>query len=180
MRWSWVESMSTPVVRTDPGWGISLRIVLYSLLIFIVQAVWVSRLPYPAIRVDLMLPLMLGIAAEWSLAAGLIWALLWGYVFDALSGKFWGFHVVSYIIAVCLVHISAEKFEFQNPLYQMVVVGSCALGQAVVLWLYLLVEPQTPALDVGTWHSLMARSLVMAAVAPLVILPVTRWGRGSP
>lgn len=171
--------MSIRAVRTDPGWGISLRVVLYTISVFLVQAVWISRLPYPAIRVDLMLALMLGVATEWSLAAGLVWALLWGYVFDALSGKFWGFHVVSYVIAVCLVHISIEKFEFQNPLYQMVVVGCCALGQAVVLWLYLLVEPQTSALDAQVWQSLVIRSLVMAAVAPLVIHPIARWGKTS-
>ncbi|MCU0574877.1 MAG: rod shape-determining protein MreD [Syntrophobacteraceae bacterium] len=152
---------------------------VYTILVFLAQAVWISRLPYQAIRVDLMLPLMLGVAMEWSLAAGLLWALAWGFVFDALSGKFWGFHVVSYITAVCLVHISIEKFEFQNPLYQMVVVGACAMGQGVVLWLYLLVEPQAPTLDAAVWQSLLARSFLMAVVSPLLIYPIGRWGSGS-
>lgn len=166
-------------VRTDSGWGFSLRIVAYTLCVFLVQAVWISRLPYPSVRVDLLLPVMLGVAMEWSLAAGLVWALLWGYVLDILSGKFWGFHVLSYVVAVCLVHISIERFEFRNPLYQMVMVGGCAVGQAVVLWLYLLVEPQTSALDPRVWQSLTVRSVVMAVVAPLFIYPVNRWGRNS-
>ena len=42
---------------------------------------------------------------------------------------------------------------------------------------YLLVEPQTSALDARVWQSLMVRSLVMAAVAPLVIYPIGRWGK---
>ena len=46
--------MSVRAVRTDPGWGIFIRVVLYTISIFVVQAVWISRLPYPAIRVDLM------------------------------------------------------------------------------------------------------------------------------
>ncbi len=170
--------MNVYVGNSDPGWGASARVVLYTLFVFLAQAVWISQLPYPAIRIDLMLPLMFGVAMAWSLAAGLVWALVWGYVFDVLSGKFWGFHVVSYVVAVCLVHISLEKFEFRNPLYQMVVVGSCALGQAVVLWLYLLVEPQSVSLDAGVWQSLLFRCLVMAVASPLIIYPITRWGEG--
>jgi len=167
------------VVRTDSGWGVTLRVVLYTLSIFLVQAVWVPRLPYPAVRVDLLLPVMLGVAMEWSLVGGLVWAVLWGYVLDMLSGKFWGFHVLSYVVAVCVVHISLEKFEFRNPLYQMVVVGGCALGQGVVLWLYLLVEPQTPPLDPRVWQSLVIRSVFMGIMAPLLIHPVSWWGKSS-
>jgi rod shape-determining protein MreD len=169
-------NVNVHVGKTEPGWAASARVVLYALFVFLAQAVWVSRLPHPAIRIDLMLPLMFGVAMERSLTAGLAWALVWGYVFDAVSGKFWGFHVVSYVVAVCLVHISIEKFEFRNPLYQMVVVGGCALGQSVVLWLYLLVEPQAGSLDAGVWQNLLIRCLVMGLVSPVIIYPVTRWG----
>ena len=104
-----------------------------------VQSYWVSRLPYPELRIDLLLPLMFGIAVEWSPVLSIVWASAWGFVADALSGKFWGFHVGSYVVAICLVNITAERFEFHNPLYQMLFVGACALGQSIALCLFLLV-----------------------------------------
>jgi rod shape-determining protein MreD len=171
--------MNIPIARAESSWAATARIVLYTLFLFLAQAAWVSRLPFQALRVDLMLPLMFGVAMEWALGPGLLWALAWGFVSDTLSGKFWGFHVVSYIVAVCLVHLSVEKFEFENPFYQIVVVGCCALGQSVVLWLYLMVEPQAASLEAGVWQSLLFRCLVMAVVSPLVLYPVCRWGRSS-
>lgn len=171
--------MNIQVVKVESSWAGTVRVILYTALWFIIQAVWVSRLPYPALRVDLLLPFMFGVAMEWSLAPALLWALAWGFVSDALSGKFWGFHVVSYIVAVCLVHVSIERFEFENPFYQMVVVGSCALAQSVVLWLYLLVEPQAASLDASVLQNMLFRCLVMAAASPLILYPMSRWGRTS-
>ena len=132
----------------------------------------VSQLPQQFLRIDLLLPLMFGVAMEWSPLTGLLWACLWGYIADVFSGEFWGFHVVSYVIAVCLVNIAVEKFEFHNPFYQMCFVGACALGQSLILGLFLLFQPASPFLVLSTWHSLTLRSIVTALISPLLIYPV--------
>ncbi len=83
---------------------------------------------------------MFGVAVEWSPFLSIIWASAWGFIADTLSGKFWGFHVGAYVVAICLVNITAERFELHNPLYQMLFVGACAFGQSVALGLFLIVR----------------------------------------
>src|SRR5512142_3149846 len=110
-----------------------LRLVVYTFSILLIQAHFVTRLPYQALRADLLLPLMFGIAAEWPPTAGLLWACFWGFLADNFSGMFWGLHVGSYVMAVCLVHMASERFDCQNPFYQMCLVGLCAAGQSVAI-----------------------------------------------
>ncbi len=159
-------------VKYTVRWQYILRISAYTLLLLLMQAHWISRLPYRALRIDLMLPLMFGVAIESPPMISLGWAFLWGYVMDTLSGKFWGFHVGSYVVSICLVNIAAEKFEFQNPIYQMAFVGMCALGQSFILGLFLLFEPSGSMDFVSTWHSLAIRAFLMMIVTPMVIFPV--------
>ena len=123
-------------------------------------------------RADLLLPLMFGIATVWSPLPSLSWALLWGFVLDALSGKFWGFHVGSYVVAVCLVYAASEKFELQNPLYQMLLVGLCALGQSVVLGLFLMLEPDSLVGISSILQDLLIRSLFIMLLSPFIIYPI--------
>lgn len=148
------------------------RIAGYTFLAFLAQIYWVSRLPYPALRVDLLLPLMFGVAVEWPPILSLLWACAWGYVADVLSGKFWGLHVGSYVVAICLVNITIEKFEFHNPVYQMCFVGLCALGQSLTLGLYLLFDPAVTMDAASTWTGLLMRSLLTMAASPLLIYPM--------
>lgn len=159
--------------RSPIQWQHCLKVSLYTFLLVHVQALWVSRLPYPALRGDLLLPLLVGVAMEWPPVASLLWAFVWGFVMDTFSGKFWGFHVGSYVVAVCMVNIATEKFEFQNPLYQMAFVGLCALGQSLVLGLYLLFEPsETWVLVNAAWRSLAVRSVMITILGPLLIYPL--------
>lgn len=137
-----------------------------------VQSYWVSRLPYPELRIDLLLPLMFGIAVEWSPVLSIVWASAWGFVADALSGKFWGFHVGSYVVAICLVNITADRFEFHNPLYQMLFVGACALGQSIALCLFLLVAAPEQVAMPSIYASLLLRSVVTMIMTPLITFPV--------
>lgn len=154
------------------GWPI-----LYTLLIFVVQAQWIVRLPLLGMRVDLLLPVTFGVALQWPLLPGLLWACVWGYIADTLSGKLLGFHVLSYVVAVCLVNVSAERFELDNPLYQMGLVGGCAVGQAVVLGMFLFLDPAGSALTLSSWQSLILRSIVMTLVAPFIIYPLAGLSR---
>ena len=145
---------------------------VYTLGLLVLQAVWVSRLPYPAMRADLLLPLMFGLAITWPPLASLSWAFIWGFVVDTLSGKFWGFHVGSYVVAVCLVNAASEKFELQNPLYQMLLVGLGAFGQSLSLCLFLLLEPYTMADLPSMWKELIIRSFFIMLLAPFIIYPI--------
>lgn len=91
---------------------------------------------------------------------------------DTLSGKFWGFHVGSYVVAVCLVYAASEKFELQNPLYQMLFVGLCALGQSVVLGLFLMLEPYSLVGISPICQDLLIRSLFIMLLSPFIIYPI--------
>jgi rod shape-determining protein MreD len=123
-------------------------------------------------RADLLLPLMFGIAITWPPLASLSWAFIWGFAVDTLSGKFWGFHVGSYVVAVCLVNVASEKFELQNPLYQMLLVGIGAFGQSLSLCLFLLLEPYTMVDLSSIWKELIIRSFFIMLFSPFVIYPI--------
>lgn len=155
------------------------KVSAYTFFLLLVQAIWVARLPYPALRADLLLPMMFGIAVEWSPPLCIAWALSWGFVMDALSGEFWGFHVGSYVAAICLVNITVERFEFQNPLYQMAFVGLCALGQSVALGVYLIFSPSGAVSVASVWMSLAIRAIFIAVLAPFLIYPIWNSRRGG-
>jgi rod shape-determining protein MreD len=144
----------------------------YTLILLLAQIFWVSQLPFAAMRIDLLLPLIFGVAVEWPAAVSIGWACAWGFVGDTLSGKFWGFHVGSYVATVCLVNMTAERFELQNPVYSMFFVGLCALAQSVALGLYLLLETSDLGSVLAVSASLLFRSLFTLLIAPLVTFPL--------
>ena len=159
-------------------WRYLSKVTLYTLFLLLLQSFWVSHFSRPELRIDLLLPLMFGAAVEWPPFLSIIWASLWGFVADTLSGKFWGFHVGSYVVAICLVNITAERFEFHNPLYQMLFVGACALGQSVALGLFLIVEAPEQMAMPATYTTLLLRSVATMILAPIITYPV--WNiRGS-
>lgn len=152
--------------------GRMVKVTLYTIFVLALQAHLIPRLPYPALRIDLMLPLMFAVAVEWSPAAGVLWACLWGFVVDNFSGEFWGLHVGSYAVAVCLVNLASDKFDRRNPAYQMGLVGLCALGQSIALGLFLSFVPMDfPSLSY-IWISLGIRTLLSVTVAPFLIYPI--------
>jgi rod shape-determining protein MreD len=154
------------------SWYSLVRVSVYTFALLLVQAHWISRLPYPGLRVDLLLPLMFGVAVEWPPFVSLLWAFLWGFTLDTLSGNFWGFHVGSYVMIICMVNIAVEKLEFQNPLYQMSFVGICAFGQSIALGLFLTFESSGSVSSASIWMNLLLRSFIMTIMAPLIALPV--------
>jgi rod shape-determining protein MreD len=115
---------------------------------------------------------MFGTALEWPPLPSFFWAFFWGFAMDTLSGKFWGMHVGSYVVAVCLVHIASERLELHNPVYQMVFVGFCALGQSVVLGAFLMLETSSTLSLAATWGGIIMRSLFIMLLAPLVLFPL--------
>lgn len=150
------------------------KICCYAFLLLLLQAHVVSRLPYPAFRMDLLLPLMFAVAIEWSPFPGLVWASAWGYVVDNFSGEFWGLHVASYMAAVCLVNMASDRFDCQSPVYQMGLVGLCALGQSVALGLFISFVPMDLPSLTSIWISLGIRTLLSMTVAPFVIFPILK------
>lgn len=157
-----------PVLST----GGTVKIILYTLFILVLQAQLIPRLPYTALRTDLMLPLMFGVAVSGAPFGGLLWAAFWGFAVDNFSGEFWGLHVGTYMVAVCLVHVASEKFDCYNPLYQMGLVGLCALGQSVALGLFLSFVPMDIGSLASIWISLGIRTLLSISLAPLLIYPM--------
>ncbi len=154
-------------------WVYLLEMFAYTFLIVLLQADFFVRLPYPGLRLDMLLPLMVGIASQWSPVPSLLWASVWGYALDTLSGEFWGLHVGSYVVAISMVNIASEKFDFHNPVYQMSLVGLCAFGQSLALGLFVSFEPAGFASSAAIWTSLLIRSVLTMFLAPFAIMPIT-------
>jgi rod shape-determining protein MreD len=152
--------------------GRMIKVTLYTCLVLALQAHLIPRLPYPALRIDLLLPLMFATAVEWSPLAGVLWASFWGFVVDNFSGEFWGLHVGSYALTVCLVNLTSERFDRRNPGYQMGLVGLCAAGQSVALGLFLSFVPTDLASLTSIWISLGIRTLLSVTIAPFLIYPM--------
>jgi rod shape-determining protein MreD len=146
-----------------------LKLVTYSFGFFLVQIHFISRLPFQALRVDLLLLLMLGLALQLPLPMSISWALFLGYVVDVFSGKFWGFHVGSYVATVLLASKMLQKFEMHNPLYQMSVAGLCASLQCGLLVLFLWFDHQPAALSWSLLAGFLVRTMVMMLLAPVVV-----------
>lgn len=166
-------------MKSTTQWQYFLKVTAYTFALLMVQALWIARLPFPALRGDLLLAVMFGVAVEWAAPLSLLWALIWGYMADVLSGEFWGFHVGSYLVAICLVNITAERFELDNPFYQMAMIGVCALGQSFALGFFFLLAPSEGVSEVSLWMHLIIRSLLMAFFAPLIIYPLWYDKRGG-
>ena len=146
-----------------------IKTTLYSLFVLTLQAHLITRLPYPALRVDLFLPLMFAIAVEWPPLAGVLWAGFLGFVVDNFSGEFWGLHVGSYTVTVCLVNMASKRFDWANPAYQMGLVGLCALGQSIALGSFLSFFPMDIDALTSIWIGLGIRTLLSVTIAPFLI-----------
>ncbi len=156
-----------------PERNLYLKIILYTIGLFLLQANWVSCFTYLGMRVDLLLPLAFGVALRKPPIAGLAWAFIWGYIMDVLSGKLWGFHVVSYMLTAVLVYLGSQRMEFQNITYQVVFLGLCSIAQSVVLGLFMLIgHSSNDVLSPGLWVGLAVRSLIMIVLCPLIIHPL--------
>jgi rod shape-determining protein MreD len=149
-----------------------LKLSAFCLILLALQAHLIQKLPYVALRVDLLLPLMFAIADQCSPLAGVFWAGLLGFVVDDFSGEFWGLHLGSYMATVCLVNMSSEKFDRRSPAYQMGLIGLCALGQSAALGLFLFFSSVEIPAPNSIWVSLGIRALLSATIAPFLIYPM--------
>lgn len=152
--------------------GNTIKFALYSIIALALQAHLIQRLPYAAMRIDLLLPIMFAVAVEWPPLTGVLWAGLLGFVMDNFSGEFWGLHVGTFTVTVCLVNLTLERFDWRNPAYQMGLVGLCALGQSAALGLFLSFAPMDPPALASIWVCMSIRTLLSAAVAPFMIYPI--------
>jgi rod shape-determining protein MreD len=148
------------------------KFAVYCLLMLALQARLVQQLPYTAFRIDLLLPVIFAIAVECSPLAGVFWAGLLGFIVDDFSGEFWGMHVGSFTVTVCLVNMASERFDWRNPAYQAGLVGLCALGQSLALGLFLSFAPVDVPAPTSIWINLGIRALLSATIAPFLIYPV--------
>lgn len=152
--------------------GKIIKFTLYCFLVLAFQAHFIDRLAYPGLRIDLLLPVMFVVAVEFSPLTGVLIGAFLGFLIDNFSGEFWGLHVGSFVVTVCLVNMACEKFDWRNPAYQMGLIGVCALGQSIALGLFLSFVPlDAPALT-SIWTGLGIRALVSAISAPFLIYPI--------
>lgn len=152
--------------------GRALTVLLYTFFIMLVQVHVVARLPYQALRTDLLLPLLIAAAVGWSPLPGLAWAAFWGFLADNFSGQLWGLHVCSYAVAVCLVHLASDRFDCYNPIYQAFLAGICVLGQSIAIGLYLSFVPQDLPTLTDIWISLGIRTVLCMTLTPLLVYPI--------
>lgn len=145
------------------------KVTMYAIGLLLLQIHLVSRLPYQSLRIDLLLLLVVALTMEFPFVVSITAAICLGFVVDVCSGRFYGLHVLSYVIAVVMVSKVLLRFEMQNPLYQMVVAGCCGLIQGSLLVAFFWLDQQTPPLQYTMVACLVARSLVMMLVAPMVI-----------
>jgi rod shape-determining protein MreD len=150
----------------------AIKFFLYTVIVLVLQAHFVQRLPYEALRVDLLLPVMFAIAVECSPLTSVFWAGILGFMADNFSGEFWGMHVGSFILTVCLVNMASERFDWRNPAYQMGLVGLSALVQSMALGLFLSFTTVDMAVTTSFWISLCLRALLSATIAPFLIYPI--------
>lgn len=150
----------------------AVKFTLSGFVVLALQAQIVRLLPDPAVRIDLFIPFMFVVAAEWSPLAGVLWAGSLGFIMDVFSGEFWGLHVGSYILTVCLVNMASDNFDCLNPAYQMGLVGLCALTQSFALGLFLSYVPMDTVTLRSIWVSLGIRTIVSALIAPFLIYPL--------
>ena len=159
--------------------GAALRVGVLLFALFLLQGLVVSRLPAEGLRADLLVAAMFGAAVELSPALGLVFAVLFGYVADVFSGRFWGFHIASYVATVSLVSVTGARVEFRNPAFQAFLVGLCSLGQSAALGVYLWLRAPGEDLPLPLAGSLGVRAAVMTALGPLIVALVGRVaGRG--
>jgi rod shape-determining protein MreD len=145
------------------------KVVMYAFGLFLLQIHFVSRLPYESLRIDVLLLLMVALALELPFAGSITSALCLGYMVDVFCGRFWGLHVITYVITVLVVSKVLLRFEMQSPLYQMAVTAVCGLLQGCVLMLFLWMNRQGELLTGTLMASLVARSLVMMVLAPVLL-----------
>ncbi len=151
-----------------------IRVLAYTFALLMVQVLWIARLPAQALRIDLFIPLMFAVALIWPPMGCLFWAFFWGFVLDLLSGKFWGFHVGSYVVTCCLVMITMDRLELGNPLFHLFFIGFVSLGQSIILGLFLSFEPGDSALSGEVWGSLLGRSVFMTLSALFIVYPLRK------
>ena len=166
-------------LKNSPDWGDYLLVILYTIFMLFVQAVIFCRLPYPALRADVLLPVIFIAAVEWPVIPALLWACFWGFVLDTLSGMFWGFHISSYVGVVGLVNIAGDKLEVRNPVYRTAFIGLCALAQSLALGLYFTLSASEPPSQWNLWANLVIRAIFIMTLSPFILYPVCWGGFGT-
>lgn len=147
----------------------------YGVVLFLIQGHWLSRIGYPGLRLDLLLPLALQVALEMPFAFAVCWSLAWGLVMDTFTGRLWGLHLGTYLLAMVLVYLAEERFELRNMAYRLVCVGLCALVEALVLGVYSVIVSAAPPYDPAIWLPLVVRILGVMVVTPLIGFPFERY-----
>lgn len=147
----------------------------YGVVLFLIQAHWLARVGHSGLRLDLLLPLALQTALEMPLPFAVCWSLIWGLVMDTFTGRLWGLHLGSYLLAVVLVYVAEDRFELRNMAYRLVCVGLCALLESVGVGVYSVIVSAAPPYDPAIWFPLVVRVLGLLLVTPLINYPFEKY-----
>ncbi len=162
--WGVSESQVTP-------WGRFLVIFFgYSLFVYIIGTVMVSRFPWMFARVDLMVAVCVEVAGRFPPPASILWCFLWGYVGDVFQGRLWGLHCATYLTVVYLHRLWRGQMNVQSLGYGVLLVGLGVVLQGLAAAAIVGPGFETTAVIMTT----VGQAVFSMMISPLVMGPI-RW-----
>lgn len=155
--------------REREPWGAMVLVFLgYSLMVFVVESVFIMGLPWTWTRADLMVAVCVEIAGRFPFGGAVGWSFLWGYVSEVFQGRLWGLHTASYLLVLFLHRLWSTQMETGSMLYRVLLVGVGVLVQS--LFSAMIVGGVSKAASGLTTAAAQTAFSMMAA--PLIMLPV--------
>ncbi|MGQ9671051.1 MAG: hypothetical protein ACUVWY_12960 [Desulfosoma sp.] len=155
--------------RERGPWGAMVLVFFgYSLMIFVVESVFITSLPWTGTRADLMVAVCVEIAGRFPLWGAVGWSFLWGYVSEVFQGRLWGVHTASYLLVLFLHRLWSTQMDTGSMVYRVLLVGVGVLVQS--LFSALIVGGVSKAASGLT--AAAAQTVFSMMAAPLIMLPV--------
>lgn len=156
-------------------WGRFLVIFFgYSLLVYVIGTVIVSRLPWMFTRVDLLVAVCVGVAGRFPAPASILWCFLWGYVADVFQGRLWGLHCATYLCVVYLHRLWSTQMDVQSLGYGVLLVGLGGVLQGLAAAVMIGGGSEITAVFMTT----VGQAIFSMMISPFVMVPI-RWVLGE-
>lgn len=140
----------------------------YSLMIFVLESVLMTGLPWAWTRADLMVAVCVEIAGRFPYWGAIVWSFLWGYASDVFQGRLWGVHGASYLLVLFLHRLWSTQMDTGSMVYRVLLVGVGVLVQS--LFSALIVGGLSKA--ASGFPAAAAQTVFSMMAAPFIMLPV--------
>jgi len=155
--------------REERPWGRFLVVFFgYSLLIYVIGAVFVFRLPWMFTRVDLMMAVCVEVAGRFPLWLSILWCFLWGYVSDVFQGRLWGLHAAAYLMVVYFHRLWSAKMDVWSLWYRVLLVGVGTTLQGVAAAMIVVGGFEMTGFLITT----VGQALFAMMLSPFVMTPI--------